>query len=72
MIDIFVILYSYTVGVWLTNAHTPPFQTQKKMRGYNAHMPPTKVLHHAKSPKANERAGCVDTAHIAPHQSTTL
>jgi hypothetical protein len=22
----------------LTNAHTPPFQTQKKMRGYNAHM----------------------------------
>ncbi len=72
MIDIFVILSNYTVGVWLTNAHTPPFSERLKTRGYNAHMPPTKVLHHAKSPKANERAGHVDTAHITPHQSTTL
>jgi len=38
MIDIFVILSSYTVGVWLTNAHNPSFQTQKKTRGYIVHI----------------------------------
>jgi hypothetical protein len=37
-LKMYVILSSYTVGVWLTNAHKPPFQTQKKTRGYIAHM----------------------------------
>jgi hypothetical protein len=37
-LKMYVILNNYTVGVWLTNAHKPPFQTQKKTRGYNAHM----------------------------------
>ena len=37
-LKMYVILSNYTVGVWLTNAHTPRFGERFKTRGYNAHI----------------------------------
>ena len=49
-LKMYVILYSYTVGVWLTNAHSPSFAERKKTRGYIAHITPHKSTTPCKMP----------------------